>query len=992
MNTDKVPDSQAHSQLAKYKPQHLFYYVNVNCFQNARWIDGEPVTYSEWYTPGGPIQPYPAPSVVLNEERSDDVSQTDLSCTAVVGKHLAVVERTYWVNIPCKQKYKTAGFVCKERSINQLRFATESDEMLNTTYRGSYVENMNDTTFLYPGEYSCPLGWNFIKNSCFKLVSSFKNITEKYSCAEAAEYCALHNSNMAKTDKKNLKSILLYLKSWLHVEAYGAIWLQECNILAPDQLQRKNTVEIDRPFKVYNNSTVDVNILNVLCQKDFYPTDPTCGQNQFRCGDGTCILNHHACDSILDCADYTDEENCTCGEDRFVCDENSCISSSKYCDMISDCADRSDEKQCKYFNQSLFKRATVKKLIPLDYNKVQLHDPNYRRGKWYAAEKETFVNYGPYCDNETHVRCYKDHPFCIPRYLVCTYMDDLVQYCPDGIHLQSCKAFQCPDMFKCPDSYCIPYHHVCDGTKDCEGGVDELNCSKLACPGLFKCRSVSGDICIDMKYRCDGVLDCPLFHEDELLCDLFVCPANCFCNERSVDCSRRNITAIPDLPYETRSLNLSFNQITPRKMPVVPYLMIVILSSNGIEKIQNDFFETTTNIHIINLSHNKLTRITNNLFFGLKLLRKILLSHNHIQILAENMFSSLHSLHVLDIRNNVIESIDNSLSKLEIKFIMADERTSCCFSPKARCIAPEEVFSSCSDLIRGIVLKVVVWFLAVVTIIGNVFVIIWRVKYPSDDKQAFLVLNLSISDLLMGIYLTIIAATDIRYKGHYAYNAKQWQKHVLCKICAFMSTLSSEVSVCQLVLISMNRWCVVARPYAPNPFTDKLNKLLSAIIWIVVSFLSIMPFFLLDYFGHHVVKNGVCLMFNVTLGLYPGWEYITFVFLLFNGLAFLFMLAMYSSMQRSQKKTRHATNRACSLNDRILTRKFALIVLTNAICWLPFVGTAILGLTKHKIDPQLHVWLAVLILPVNSSLNPYLYSYVAVKKYYDRKMARKGKN
>ena len=946
------------------------------------------MTYSEWYTPGGPIQPVPAPSMVAHEEKTGGISQTEISCTAVIGQHLAPSERTYWVNIPCKQKYKTAGFVCKERSINKLCCATDNGKMVDTEYRASYVEHMNDTTFLYPGEYSCPLGWSFVQASCFKLVSSSKNITETYSCEDAAEKCTNYNSNMAKIDDKNLKSILLYLKSWLHIEDYGAIWLQQCSILAPDQLQRKNSVEIDRPFKVYTNSTVDVNILHVLCQKDVYPTNHKCGQNQFQCSDGTCILNHHACDGTLDCADGTDEKNCTCGENRFVCSDSSCISSSKYCDGIPDCADQSDENQCHYFNRGLFTRTKGKKLITLDYNKVQLHDPNYRRGIWYAAEEETFVNYEPYCANETYVRCHKDHPFCIPRYLVCIYMDGMVQYCPDGIHLQNCKAFQCPDMFKCPDSYCIPYHRVCDGTKDCEGGVDESNCSKLACPGLFKCKSVSGDICIDMKYRCDDVFDCPLYHEDELLCEPFLCPSNCSCTERSVDCSRRNITVIPDLPYETRLLNLSLNQIVPRKIPLIPQLMIVILSGNGIENIPDYFFETTPNVYIINLSHNKLKSITNNLFFGLKRLREIIISHNQIQILGENMFTSLHILRVLDIRNNAIESIDHSLSKLEIKLIMADERTSCCFSPKAQCIAPEEIFSSCSDLIRGIILKVVVWFLAVVTIIGNVFVIIWRLKFPSDDKQVFLVLNLSISDLLMGIYLIIIAFTDIRYMGHFAYNAKQWQKNVLCKICAYISTLSSEVSVCQLVLISMNRWCVVVNPYAHNPFTDKLNKLLTAIIWIVASFLSMMPFFLLDYFGSHVVQNGVCLMFNLTSGLYPGWEYITFIFLLFNGLAFLFMLAMYSWMYWSQNKIRHESNRTCSFSDRMLTRKFALIVFTDAICWLPFVGTAIMGLTNHKIDPQLHVWLALLILPVNSCLNPYLYSYVAVKNYYDRHMAR----
>ena len=44
----------------------------------------------------------------------------------------------------------------------------------------------------------------------------------------------------------------------------------------------------------------------------------TCNENQFKCGDGRCIILSYKCDNETDCMDNSDETNCTKGKDRVL--------------------------------------------------------------------------------------------------------------------------------------------------------------------------------------------------------------------------------------------------------------------------------------------------------------------------------------------------------------------------------------------------------------------------------------------------------------------------------------------------------------------------------------------------------------------------------------------------------------------------------------------------------------------------------------------------
>ena len=85
------------------------------------------------------------------------------------------------------------------------------------------------------------------------------------------------------------------------------------------------------------------------------------------------------------------------------------------------------------------------------------------------------------CDPDYNDYCYPSHRGCHYD----TYKG-FTLYCKNFEHLYYCDDYECPHMYKCPMTYCIPLRLVCDSTSDCPDGDDETFCTNLTCPGLLR--------------------------------------------------------------------------------------------------------------------------------------------------------------------------------------------------------------------------------------------------------------------------------------------------------------------------------------------------------------------------------------------------------------------------------------------------------------------------------------------------------------------------
>ena len=118
----------------------------------------------------------------------------------------------------------------------------------------------------------------------------------------------------------------------------------------------------------------------------------------------------------------------------------------------------------------------------------------------------------------------------------------------------------------------------------------------------------------------------------------------------------------------------------------------------------------------------------------------------------------------------------------------------------------------------------VIVILGIISLIGNITVIFIEVRAliqkhsVSKEKSVHrvLILNLSISDLLMGFYITFFPIT-LKFDKFLKFNMTP----ELSNFFGVISVLSSEISVTVLVLICLYRWVGIAYPYK----VIKLKKL-----------------------------------------------------------------------------------------------------------------------------------------------------------------------
>ncbi len=283
------------------------------------------------------------------------------------------------------------------------------------------------------------------------------------------------------------------------------------------------------------------------------------------------------------------------------------------------------------------------------------------------------------------------------------------------------------------------------------------------------------------------------------------------------------------------------------------------------------------------------------------------------------------------------------------------------------------------------ILRILIWILGLSAFFGNIFVIFWRLRpnkaasRPKNAVQSMLVLNLAIADGLMGIYMLIIASADMFYRNKYILHADDWKTSYVCKMAGFLSVLSSEASVFFLTVISLDRWVSITFPFSFKKLNETSCKVVVLIVWCSCLVLSAMPLLVKSYFGDEFYgHSSVCLALPLSRERIRGWEYSVGLFLGFNLVGFGIMaccyISIYITAKTSAKKIKHRSGNA-RLEQIEMATRMAFLVITDFVCWMPIIIMGLLVLAdKIEVPGQLYVWIAVCILPINSSLNPYLYT------------------
>jgi len=762
-----------------------------------------------------------------------------------------------------------------------------------------------------------------------------------------------------------------------------------------------------------------------------------CKLNEFRCQSGQCIMAQQRCDLLPDCTDSSDEGRlCTIGSNcnsAFQCYNGNCIPQYAVCDFQIDCPGKFHE------DEDVATCDLILKSRSLDY-KFYAASTNYQTSlvAYYQANQEAAGGWV----KQNLFKCTSGN--MIDSNLRCLYEFDRYGYqigCRDVSHLIDCADFECPkrDYVKCSNSYCIPWRYICDGKWDCVMGEDEVGCARYVCPGQYKCANQSS--CILLHQLCDGHRQCPM-GDDEWFCDL-QCPLKCDCIGQSVNCRGANLSNLPGnyISKSVRKLDLSHNRLGPNlsnsDFSAYHDLGELILRHNGIEVLIPRKFHQLRNLYKLDLSNNQIHSVKRGAFAGLRRVTQLLLESNpelvilepeaflglsslqmlnisssRIMALRKNTFDGLTSLRHLLLRSNMIVEVEDgafrSLSSLvsldmrgndiryftklvfsdlkSLRNLSTDSFKFCCLMnhqiPADKCLPLPDEISDCEDLLSSVLQRTCIWINGIFSFIGNSIVVVWRYRDLLSQKEreeeqinSILLLSLGCSDLLMGIYLIIIAVVDSWFRGRYIENADNWRDSALCNLCGFLSSVSSVLSVITLVIISVNRYTEICRPFNRSyKFTLRSTHRLILLSWCIALSIATLPLLLTPYNA----RSGVCLAFHITGQKGAGLTYT----ILFQGmyvLAFVIIAVCYREMYMEISRAARQNHAERETSNHPI--KIALIVLTSFVACSPTIILRLIALAGYALPAAVYSWIAVLVLPVNSAINPMIYTIPSIRKH-----------
>ncbi len=614
------------------------------------------------------------------------------------------------------------------------------------------------------------------------------------------------------------------------------------------------------------------------------------------------------------------------------------------------------------------------------------------------------------CHRMGMLSCTFQNIACYPVSDICSFNQGesgVLTPCNGGEHLQNCSLFQCHNMFKCVNNYCIPWGFVCDGKWDCPSGTDEatgMQCVQRNCSDMFRCQHSRK--CVHLTTICDNIFDCP-FKDDEELCILHqqVCPHPCVCLTLAITC---NMISLSNELYLKQHIYFLLDItncriLSPFQLHFPHLLSLSITSSNlsyacGVSRY-------SANVHLINCTDNSIKTLSQRCFWGNGQLVILVVRKNTISDINEGAFLGL-PLQFLDLSENSILSVlsltdiaaslkvlftDNiqfhDLSKCKkLQYFKSLDYHHCCLLPdKAHCSELKPWFFNCKNLLPTKFLKILFYFVSsLIFVLCVISMLLHQLVFVEgmNRKGAFgtIVAWINCSDLLFDLSLTVIWFVDLKYGEQFPLEEFHWRSSFLCFLSFALCVLFLFLHPLVLLVLSLSRLMVVKYPMDTS-FKEKVfvRRILAkstvgcfmlcsaaAVLTWFKDQSSSLPNFLCSPLLDPTKSQLSILVFNWFVLVHTSG--VSLCIAVMNRLLFISYINSQRSVGKSQRQKK----------VRLLIQ-LVVLVTANFLCWNfgPSFFLATRYLDRYSIS--LATWIHITVLPINSIVYPTTFNIVTLR-------------
>ncbi|XP_076448549.1 G-protein coupled receptor GRL101-like [Babylonia areolata] len=396
-----------------------------------------------------------------------------------------------------------------------------------------------------------------------------------------------------------------------------------------------------------------------------------------------------------------------------------------------------------------------------------------------------------------------------------------------------------------------------------------------------------------------------------------------------------------------KELNLSrvlLEGFDPSVLSVFPHLQSLYLTNTGLRTVRGKGFQDLTSLRLLDLRGCPVTSFPGKVFFGLKQL--------------EEVYSDTYRL--------------------------------CCASvlPEGfnvrQCRAPSDEVSSCESLLKSNTYRVLLALITSFALLGNVASLVYRLGINRTvNRQGFgvLVTHLCVSDGLMGVFMAVIGAADQMYMGNYVWRDTEWRRSPVCQLAGLIALLSSEVSTFLVCLVTLDRFLAIRFPFRKLRFGPTSGHVVGAVAWVFGLCLAGVPLLPVTSHWKFYGQAGICVPLPITRVHFPGKSYAFGVMIVLNSVLFVLLVIgnvfIYRSIQQHKMDVAESSGTS---KDVTIARRLLTVVMSDFVCWFPICLLGLLAEGDFPVSGEVNVAMAIIVLPINSALNPFLYTFNILKE------------
>ena len=485
--------------------------------------------------------------------------------------------------------------------------------------------------------------------------------------------------------------------------------------------------------------------------------------------------------------------------------------------------------------------------------------------------------------------------------------------------------------------------------------------------------------------------------------------------------SKNSLSRLPlfNAQGQLQVLDITENQLTTPKEVIfenLKNLTFLSMAKNSITKLPSYVFFKLDNIEFINASYNTIQKIGSKVVSGETNLKTFDLRGNEMFTVTPHSFTSFTNSTV------IVDKYGTCCFLNEHKCISME---------------PREEYLTCKRMLRDVVLRISVWVLGLSAFICNAiaYCVRSRKQQAKIKVQTLFISHLALADLLMGVNMLILAIADVYFGQYFPSYAHIWRRGFVCKFAGFLSIFSSEGSVFFITLISIDRMLRIKYSFGGHRLEIKSARICVTLTWLMALLISVIPISLTKDEGNFYSISEVCVgipivrrhltsfmnksteiktttissspeFFSLSgLGRYKydivvdfsikhlesgqnipytvaenagsqvGSIYSIVVFISVNLFCFIIVACCYVYIFIKARRTAGRATGSQNRNDELrMAKKMFAIVFTDFCCWVPLSFVCILTQSGViEVSPEMYAWTVGFILPINSSINPFLY-------------------